>query len=101
MLDSPDPKSFTRVEGLLVRSRSKSDLYFRQDCSFTYTIMYTRLLEHTMVCNVEYFPATQEGQCKTDAHGICKFFDDDHLSPGEIGVRTNSNLGVKAGYTLF
>ena len=37
VLDNPDPKSFTRVEGLMVRSRSKWDLYFCQGCSFTFT----------------------------------------------------------------
>ena len=85
VLHNPDPTEFNRAEGIMVRNAFKWDLYFRHDeSSFNYTIMYERLVEHPMVCNVEHLPAKQEGQWKTDAHGICKFFDDDRLPPGDI-----------------
>ena len=83
-----------------MRTGSKLDLYFNVDKDvFNYTSMFERLSVHPMVANVEYLPAKSEGQWKANARGIWNYFPDDHLSPGDIGVRTTNNLGVKAGYT--
>ena len=94
----PEPGSFDKESGLMVLNNAKWDLYLMRSENFTAAKLQERLVKHPFVNNCEYKLDKPEGQFHYN-NGVKSWHAADHESANDVGMRTNSNVSMMAGYT--
>ena len=75
-------------------------MFFQQRADFDYEVMAAQLSEHPYVNDCNFEKEKSKWENKLSAVGdVWKWCANDHLSPKDMGVRTNNNVATLFGYS--